>query len=93
MPDSATSVLPEGGLVLVTGVSGYVGSNVADQVLTAGYKVRGIVRSIAKASWLADHFEKQYGADSFELVEVPDLLKAGALDEAVKGLFHASFKL
>ncbi|KAH7355648.1 hypothetical protein BKA66DRAFT_475292 [Pyrenochaeta sp. MPI-SDFR-AT-0127] len=86
MPDSAISVLPEGGLVLVTGISGYVGSNVADQILTAGYKVRGIVRSTTKARWLSDHFEKQYGADSFHLVEISDMLKAGALDEAVKGV-------
>lgn len=33
-------------LVLVTGVSGYVASHVADQLLKAGYKVRGTVRSL-----------------------------------------------
>jgi nucleoside-diphosphate-sugar epimerase len=33
-------------LVLVTGIGGYVASHVADQLLKAGYKVRGTVRSL-----------------------------------------------
>lgn len=33
-------------LVLVTGISGYIGAEVAYQLLEKGYRVRGTVRSL-----------------------------------------------
>jgi nucleoside-diphosphate-sugar epimerase len=36
-------------VVLVTGVNGFLGSHIADQLLNAGFRVRGTVRSIPKA--------------------------------------------
>jgi nucleoside-diphosphate-sugar epimerase len=43
------STINKGDLVLITGVSGYIASQTANQFLEAGYRVRGTVRSEAKA--------------------------------------------
>jgi nucleoside-diphosphate-sugar epimerase len=42
-------------LVLLTGPNGFVGAHVLDRLLSEGYKVRGTVRSQAKA----DFFQKK----------------------------------
>jgi nucleoside-diphosphate-sugar epimerase len=78
--------IPKGSWVLVTGINGYIGSHVGDQLLGAGYKVRGVVRSMKRANWLLDVFEP-YGKQNFSFVEIPDLTADGALDDAVKGKF------
>ncbi|KAH8679194.1 hypothetical protein BGZ61DRAFT_425844 [Ilyonectria robusta] len=78
--------IPKGSTVLVTGASGWVGSNVADQFLAYGYKVRGTTRDVNKAAWMKETFEKKYGSGVFELVSVPDMVADGAYDEAVKGV-------
>lgn len=39
-------------LVLVTGITGFIGAHVAKQLLQAGYHVRGTVRSMEKANEL-----------------------------------------
>jgi len=70
-------------LVLVTGVTGYVGANVADQFLQAGYTVVGTSRKAAKAKAIKEYFSK-YGAGKFEIFEAGDLEKEGVFDEAVK---------
>ncbi|KAL8709192.1 MAG: hypothetical protein Q9220_006072 [cf. Caloplaca sp. 1 TL-2023] len=72
-------------LVLVTGISGYIGSHVADQLLQAGYRVRGSVRDESKAAWVTDLFVKRYGQGKVETVIVPDMASPGAFDEACKG--------
>ena len=77
--------IPLGSLVVVTGANGYIASNVVDQLLLAGYRVRGCVRSIDRAKWLQPLFDGKYGAGKFELVEVPDMGKEGAYDEAMVG--------
>jgi nucleoside-diphosphate-sugar epimerase len=77
--------IPKDSIVLVTGVNGYIGSHVADQLLEAGYRVRGTYRSPSKAQALSDLWEKKYGQGRFELATVPDMSKEGAFDEAVKG--------
>jgi len=78
--------LPKGSLVLVTGVTGFVGSGVADQFLHYGYKVRGTIRDAAKGVWLQEAFDAKYGTGNFELVSVPDMVADGAYDEVVKGV-------
>ena len=68
-----------------------MGSHVAKQFLEYGYKVRGTVRDTTKFSWLLDLFQKDYGKDSFELVQVDNLAAKGAFDETVKGKFNKNY--
>jgi nucleoside-diphosphate-sugar epimerase len=77
--------LPAGSTVLVTGVNGLIGSHVADQLLKAGYRVRGTVRNVQKTKWAQNLFDKLYGGGKFELVEIKDLTADGVFDEALKG--------
>ncbi|KAH6887046.1 hypothetical protein B0T10DRAFT_539215 [Thelonectria olida] len=84
---SLTPAIPVGSWVLVTGATGFVASHVTRQFLERGYKVRGTVRDLAQASWLADdHFKTYVESGDLELVAVPDLAADGAFDEAVKGV-------
>lgn len=78
-------VLPKGSLVLVTGVTGFLGSHVADQLLLAGYKVRGAVRSPEKGKSLQQLFDSRYGTGNYETAIVKDIVEDGAFDEAIKG--------
>lgn len=79
------SVIEKGSTVLVTGVNGFIASHVADQLLEAGYKVKGTARSADKAKWLEELFDKKYGKEKYETVVVADMIEDGAFDEAVKG--------
>ncbi|KAL8721136.1 MAG: hypothetical protein Q9225_002119 [Loekoesia sp. 1 TL-2023] len=77
--------IPIGSLVLVTGISGYIGSHVADQLLQAGYRVRGTVRDESKGEWVRELFSRKYGEGKTETVVVTDMAHDGAFDEACKG--------
>ncbi|GJC88565.1 aldehyde reductase 2 [Colletotrichum liriopes] len=79
-------VVAQGSTVLITGVNGFIGSNIADQFLKFGYKVRGTTRSLEKNAWVSTLFNKKYGPGSFELVAVPDMGAQGAFVQAVKGV-------
>lgn len=72
-------------LVLVTGVSGYLGVEVAlDFLRTTLYTVRGTVCLQSQAdAFLAAYPEWK---DSISFVLVPSFDAAGAFDEAVKGV-------
>lgn len=83
--------LAAGTTVLVTGVSGFVGSHIADQLLSGGYNVRGITRDAAKASWIASLFEKKYGPNRFLLCAVPNIVEANAFTVVLKGAFWKHF--
>lgn len=78
--------IPKDSVVLVTGVNGYIGSHVADQLMEAGYKVRGTARNVSKAQDLAALWEKKFGVGRFEVVTVEDMSREGAFDEALKGI-------
>jgi len=81
------ATIPKGSWVLVTGATGNVATQVAKQFLERGYKVRGTVRDLAKASWLVtDVFKTQADRGDFELIVVPDLAADHAFDDAVKGV-------
>ncbi|KAK4062198.1 hypothetical protein Trihar35433_9019 [Trichoderma harzianum] len=75
------SSVPPGGLILVTGASGYIGSVTVQVFLQCGYRVRGSVRSIASNAWM-----KEYFGSKFELIEVPDLNAPDAFDKAIEGV-------
>ncbi|KAM5349895.1 hypothetical protein ACJ41O_006400 [Fusarium nematophilum] len=77
--------LPSGSLIVVSGANGFIGSHICDQLLAIGYRVRGTVRSLERSGWLKEYFRKKYRAAKFELVEVPEIDKDGAFDEAVAG--------
>ncbi|KAM6512025.1 hypothetical protein FALCPG4_017012 [Fusarium falciforme] len=77
--------VPHGGWVVVTGVSGLVGSHVADQALRVGFRVRGTARSTETNAWVKEHFQSRYGVENFELFEVPDMVAKGAFENVVAG--------
>jgi NADPH-dependent methylglyoxal reductase len=75
-------------LVLVTGANGHVGQHVVDQLLTLpqGPRVRATVRSGATAKQISSFYEEKPSAKGrLEVVVIPDIVKAGAFDGAVKG--------
>lgn len=71
--------------VLLTGISGFLGSHVALQLLEAGYKVRGSLRSLNRSDEVRDTLSK-HGAntDNLEFVTL-DLLSDKGWDEAMEG--------
>ncbi|KII85735.1 hypothetical protein PLICRDRAFT_178764 [Plicaturopsis crispa FD-325 SS-3] len=77
---------PHSTTVLVTGFTGFVGSHVADQLLKAGYRVRGTTRTASKAAFLHEKFTREYGVGRFEVAEVPDMTASGAFDIATQGV-------
>lgn len=83
---SDSTIVPPGGLVLITGVNGFIGSHVANNLLKLGYRVRGTIRSADKASWIEEAMTERHPSASFETVLVPDVTAPGAWNEAVKGV-------
>lgn len=81
-----TPTIEKGSLVLVTGVSSYIGGHIANQFLQDGYRVRGAFRTLDKVRWMQELFDREYGKSKFEAVEVRDMTANGAFDEAVKGV-------
>jgi nucleoside-diphosphate-sugar epimerase len=79
------ATIPLGSLILVTGASGLVASHVADQLLAAGYRVRGTVRNSRKNAWMTALFTR-HGQGRFELLQIPDVSASGAWNEAIKGV-------
>lgn len=49
MGSSTELAIPKNALVVVTGANGFIASHVVDQLLLAGYRVRGTVRNTEKA--------------------------------------------
>lgn len=76
------------GTVLISGVNGYIASQTAETFLKAGYSVRGTVRSLSSAKGLQDVLKDYVESGKLSVVEVPDIIKSGAFDEAVKGTPH-----
>lgn len=72
--------------VLVTGATGYIGSHVVEELLAAGYKVRGTSRTTDKAAYLTNLMDKKFGKGNLEIVEVPDMIADDAYTDAVKGV-------
>ena len=74
-----------GKIVLISGINGYIASNIGLELLRKGYTVRGTSRSAtAKEDLLSGAF-KGYDA-RYEHSVVADITEKGAFDEAVKGI-------
>jgi uncharacterized protein YbjT (DUF2867 family) len=80
-------VLPKDSLVLITGITGYIAALTADEVLAAGYRVRGTGRNpdSAKVKWMKDHFDQKYGAGRFDVIKLENFIAGEALDAAMTG--------
>ncbi|KAI5459554.1 aldehyde reductase [Mariannaea sp. PMI_226] len=86
-------VIDPGSQILVTGASGFIGSHIVDQLLDAGYRVRGITRDAIKNAWLIDLFEKKYGQGLFELCSTPNMDHKASFSSVLKGvsgIIHAA---
>ncbi|KAE8162275.1 hypothetical protein BDV40DRAFT_312561 [Aspergillus tamarii] len=70
--------------ILVTGASGFVAAHIIEAFISAGYHVRGTVRSEATAEKVRRTFPRYDQQLSFAIV--PDIAKGDAFDEAVKGV-------
>ena len=74
------------GVVLVTGISGFVGAECAYQLLEQGYHVRGTVRSLKNEEKVKPIRNLHPAcADRLELVEA-DLLEEDGWDKALDGV-------
>jgi len=82
---SFESAIPKGSTVLVTGANGFIASHVADQLLQAGFKVKGTVRSEDKGRLITEIFEKRHGKDAFSYAVVEDMAAEDAFRDAMKG--------
>jgi nucleoside-diphosphate-sugar epimerase len=85
MSSLADARLPKGSTILITGITGYIGSWVADEALALGYKVRGAVRSLEKASWLQEVFDAKFPGQ-YTQVALTDVADKSQLEAAVKGV-------
>lgn len=74
--------LPKGSTILVTGVSGYIGSHVVKEALDAGYKVIGTSRSKDKA----ESTKKIFNNPDYSTAIIKDFQQEGILDDVVKGV-------
>ena len=87
-PETAfkTPAIAEDSLILITGVTGYIASHIANELLARGYRVRGTVRDVEESRWVSELFEGKFGKGRFETATLTDMAKPGVFDEAVKGL-------
>lgn len=86
MSEIKTNITP-GSRVLVTGVNGYMASHVAKQLLARGFKVRGTVKDLERASWLVkDVFKNHANNNDFELVTIIDFTAEEVYGSAIKGV-------
>ncbi|KAJ8120899.1 hypothetical protein ONZ43_g2514 [Nemania bipapillata] len=83
---AATTTIPSGATILVTGANGLIASWVADKLLETGYRVRGTVRNLSRSAWMNTFFADRHGPGRFELVELSDFGAPGAWDAPMKGV-------
>ncbi|KAJ7480004.1 NAD-P-binding protein [Mycena galericulata] len=71
------------GVVLISGITGFVATDTALAFLEAGYRVKATARTVAKAEGWISKFPQH--KERYEYVIVPDMVLPGAFDDAVKG--------
>ncbi|KAK8079422.1 aldehyde reductase [Apiospora hydei] len=83
--------LTEGDTILITGVSGLLGSATAKEALQQGFRVRGITRDPSKLLELQSAFDQDFG-DRFQVCGMDDLTKAESYAphhlQGVSGVLH-----
>ncbi|EAQ85675.1 hypothetical protein CHGG_06928 [Chaetomium globosum CBS 148.51] len=85
-PTHHSPTFPPNTLILVTGANGLIASHITDQLLAAGFRVRGTVRSLARCGYLQPLFNARHGEGRFTLHEIPDVSAPGAWEAAVSGV-------
>lgn len=73
-------------LVLVTGVTGFIGFRTLVKTLESGYRARAAVRNEGGVKKIKAAKSLQPYLGNVEFVLVPDIIRKGAYDEAVKGV-------
>src|SRR5579864_4894324 len=71
--------------IFVTGASGWIGSALVPELISAGHQVLGLARSDASAEAVADIGAEVLRGDLSDI----DVLRAGALDS--DGVIHLAF--
>jgi nucleoside-diphosphate-sugar epimerase len=91
-------VITKGSRVFVTGISGLIGSHVADHLLRAGYHVRGAVRNEHEAQMMHEIYRGRHGKadETFETIVVADMKVPGAFNNLLadcEGVAHVASDL
>jgi dihydroflavonol-4-reductase len=73
--------------VLITGVSGFIAKHCAVELLNAGYRVRGTVRSAGRTAEVKETLAKHADISRLEFAET-DLESDAGWDEALRGCTH-----
>jgi nucleoside-diphosphate-sugar epimerase len=92
------ATISQGSRVFVTGISGLIGSHVADHLLRAGYRVRGAVRNEEEAQMMHAIYQQRHekAAELFESVVVADMKVPGAFKGCLtdcEGVAHVASDL
>ena len=82
--DQKDLAIPVGSIVLVTGINGMIGIHVADELLKAGFRVRGTVRSQKKADDVINMLGR--GPSILDMRIVEDMAADGAYNEVASGV-------
>ncbi|KAK7967038.1 aldehyde reductase [Apiospora aurea] len=98
-PAPSFARLGKGDIILVTGVSGLLGSATAEQALQWGFRVRGITRDPSKLLGLKAKFDSAFGEGQFGVGRVEDMTRPESYAphlQDVAGILHiasdASFR-
>ncbi|KAH7350683.1 hypothetical protein BKA65DRAFT_476059 [Rhexocercosporidium sp. MPI-PUGE-AT-0058] len=75
-------------LVLITGISGFIGYRVLQTTLGAGYVVRGVVRSQSKVEVIKDALGDATLVDKVDFVVVDDMAIPKAFDHLMEGVSY-----
>jgi nucleoside-diphosphate-sugar epimerase len=74
-------------LVLITGITSFIGTHVGQTALKSGYRIRGTSRSAEKLDRVRSYYKsKGYSESEFDLVVVPDVSVDGAFDTSLDGV-------
>lgn len=93
---SKTKYFAPGSTILVTGADGGVASDIVDQVLSTGLKVKGTVRDVEKLTYIESVFHWRHAPSSSTAVVIPDFFIRRACDKALQdceGIVHTAHEM